>query len=149
MGGAAPASLSALIVIPPAIPDPPERNRPLYAAGRSPASTAVTLPDRDVWERVSRTTVEPIWTRAVILDGKEDKMILKTMLLAALGALSVAAPAAVQAQPRDSDSHQYYDSDGSQYYQARPHYHHRCGLIRRGEYGVFGRYRERWTLGCQ
>ncbi len=68
-------------------------------------------------------------------------MILKTTLLAALGALFIAAPAAVQAQPRDSDSYQYY--------QVRPHYHHRCGLIRRGEYGVFGRYRERWTLGCQ
>jgi len=68
-------------------------------------------------------------------------MILKTTLLAALGALFIAAPAAVQAQPRDSDS---------DYYQhGRYHYHHRCGLIRRGEYGLFGRYRERWTLGCQ
>jgi len=62
-------------------------------------------------------------------------MIRKTTLLAALGALFIAAPAAVQAQPRDSDSYRYYDSDSYQYYHARPH--HRCGLIRRGEYGLF------------
>jgi hypothetical protein len=68
-------------------------------------------------------------------------MILKTTLLAALGALFIAAPAAVQAQPRDSDSyHHHY---------VRHHDHHRCGLIRRGEYGVFGHYRNRLTVGCQ
>ncbi len=66
-------------------------------------------------------------------------MILKTTLLAALGALFIAAPAAVQAQPRDSDSYHHHVR----------HYHHRCGLIRRGEYGVFGHYRQRLTLGCQ
>ena len=66
-------------------------------------------------------------------------MILKTTLLAALGALFIAAPAAVQAQPRDSDSYHHHVRQ----------YHHRCGLIRRGEYGVFGHYRQRLTLGCQ
>jgi hypothetical protein len=65
-------------------------------------------------------------------------MILKTALLAALGALFIAAPVAIQAQPRDSNS----------YHHVR-HYHHRCGLVRRGEYGVFGHYRKRLTLGCQ
>jgi hypothetical protein len=68
-------------------------------------------------------------------------MILKTTLLAGLGALFVAAPAAAQAQPRDSASHHHHH--------VRHHYHHRCGLIRRGEYGLFGHYRQRWTLGCQ
>jgi hypothetical protein len=68
-------------------------------------------------------------------------MILKTTLLAALGAVLVAAPAAVQAQPTDSNSyHHHY---------ARHHYRHRCGFVRRGEYGLFGHYRQRWTLGCQ
>jgi hypothetical protein len=65
-------------------------------------------------------------------------MILKTTLLAALGAVFIAAPAAVQAQP-DRYHHHY----------VRHPYHHRCGLIRRGEYGVFGHYRKRLTLGCQ
>jgi hypothetical protein len=78
-------------------------------------------------------------------------MILKTTLLAALGALFIAAPAAVQAQPSDSDSYYYQPSDSDSYYyqHSRYHYHHSCGLIRRGEYGLFGRYRERWTLGCE
>jgi hypothetical protein len=66
-------------------------------------------------------------------------MILKTTLLAALGALFIAAPAAVQAQPRDSDSYHHH---------VRHQYHHRCGLIRRGEYGVFGHYRKRLTVVC-
>ena len=68
-------------------------------------------------------------------------MILKTTLLAALGALFIAAPAAVQAQPRDSDSRHHHH--------VRHQYHRRCGLIRRGEYGVFGHYRNRLTVGCQ
>ena len=51
-------------------------------------------------------------------------MILKTTLLAALGALFITAPAAVQAQPRDTNSYHRHH--------VRHHYHHRCGLIRRG-----------------
>jgi hypothetical protein len=39
------------------------------------------------------------------VDRKEDVMTLKTTLLAALGALFITAPAAVQAQPGDSDSY--------------------------------------------
>jgi hypothetical protein len=69
-------------------------------------------------------------------------MILKTTLLAGLGALFIAAPAAVQAQPTDSASHHHH-------HYVRRHYHHRCGFVRRGEYGLFGHYRQRWTLGCQ
>ncbi|HEY2482152.1 MAG TPA: hypothetical protein VGI30_08155 [Caulobacteraceae bacterium] len=66
-------------------------------------------------------------------------MNLKTTLLAALGALFIAAPA-VQAQPDDSSSNHhrhYYRHD------------HRCGFYRRGEYGVFGHYRNRLTFGCR
>jgi hypothetical protein len=67
-------------------------------------------------------------------------MNLKTTLLAALGVLIFAAPAAVQGQPRDSDSY---------YYHHHRHYYHRgCHVGRRGEYGVFGHYRQRLTVIC-
>ncbi len=67
-------------------------------------------------------------------------MNLKTTLLAALGALTIAAPAAVQGQPRNSDSYNYHH---------RHHNYHRgCHIGRRGEYGVFGHYRKRLTVVC-
>ena len=78
-------------------------------------------------------------------------MTLKTTLLAAVGALIVAGPAAVQAQPYDSDSYYYqpYYSDGY-YYQHRDYREHRgCYFGKRYEYGVFGRYRPRTTLICR
>jgi hypothetical protein len=71
-------------------------------------------------------------------------MTLKTTLLAVLGALFIAAPAAVQAQPGDYDG-SYYDNPDSGYYH---HYRRGCHIGRRGEYGVFGRYRQRLTLIC-
>jgi hypothetical protein len=75
------------------------------------------------------------------VDRKEDVMTLKTTLLAALGALFITAPAAVQAQPGDSDSY---------YYHHRIHHERRgCYLGRRYEYGLFGHYRPRTTLICR
>jgi hypothetical protein len=68
-------------------------------------------------------------------------MNLKTTLLAALGALFIAAPA-VQAQP---GHHSYRHSHYRHYYR-----HDRgCGFYRRGEYGLFGHYRNRLTFGCR
>lgn len=75
------------------------------------------------------------------MEGKGTPMILKTTLLAALGALFIVAPAALQAQSRNSNGHHHH--------YARHHYQHRCGFVRRGEYGLFGHYRKRWTVGCQ
>jgi len=66
-------------------------------------------------------------------------MTLKTTLLAALGAFIIAAPATIQAQPRESD-------DG--YYNHHRHYHRGCHLGKRGEYGVFGHYHKRLTVLC-
>jgi hypothetical protein len=68
-------------------------------------------------------------------------MNLKTTLLAALGALFIAAPA-VQAQPDDNG---YYRNHHRHYSRNN----HRCGFYRRGEYGVFGHYRNRLTFGCR
>lgn len=68
-------------------------------------------------------------------------MNLKTTLLAALGALFIAAPA-VQAQP---DDYGYYRNHHRHY----SRHDHGCGFYRRGEYGVFGHYRNRLTFGCR
>ena len=67
-------------------------------------------------------------------------MNLKTILLATLGALLIAAPT-VQAQP----AHHYRHSHYRHYYR----HDHRCGFYRRGEYGVFGHYHNRLTFGCR
>ncbi len=67
-------------------------------------------------------------------------MNLKTSLLAALGALILAAPAVVQGQPQKSDSHYRHHH--------RHTYHRGCHIGRRGEYGVFGHYRQRLTVIC-
>jgi Spy/CpxP family protein refolding chaperone len=76
--------------------------------------------------------------------GKENMMTLKSTLLVALGALFIAAPAAVQAQPGDSDSG-YYHHHHHYYYR----HDHGCGFYRRGEYGLFGHYQQRLTFGCR
>jgi hypothetical protein len=71
--------------------------------------------------------------------SKENIMHLKTTLLAALGALIIATPAAVQGQPRNS--HSYYRHHHREY-------HRGCHIGRRGEYGVFGHYKKRLTVVC-
>lgn len=84
-------------------------------------------------------------------------MTMKSTLLAALGALFIAAPAAVQAQPEDGSYYdqpdsRYYDHPDSGYYAGdayAPHYRRGCFIGRRGEYGLFGRYRQRLTLICR
>lgn len=73
-------------------------------------------------------------------------MTMKSTFLVALGILSIAAPATVQAQPRDSDGSYYDHSDHA--YSHHRHYHRGCHIGRRGEYGVFGHYRQRLTLVC-
>lgn len=75
--------------------------------------------------------------------GKENMMTMKSTLLVAQGVLFIAAPAAVQAQPQDSDGY-YYDHPDDAY---SHHRHHRrgCCIGRRGEYG---HYRQRLTLIC-
>jgi hypothetical protein len=87
--------------------------------------------------------------------GKETMMTMKSTLLAALGVLSIAAPAAVQAQPADGS---YYDRPDGAYYDngyypddgySYRHYRRGCFIGRRGEYGLFGRYRQRLTLICR
>jgi hypothetical protein len=76
-------------------------------------------------------------------------MNLKTALLAALGALFIAAPVAVQAQ--DSNSSYYYDEHPDTGYTHHRHYSregHDCHLGKAPRYGVFGRKRNRLTIVC-
>ncbi|HEY2177480.1 MAG TPA: hypothetical protein VGH15_02765 [Caulobacteraceae bacterium] len=79
-------------------------------------------------------------------------MIRKSTLLAALGALAIAAPAAAQPaqdQPAPQPSYTHHrHHHHHHYYYARRQYHHGCGFERRYEYGVFGHYKKRWTVGC-
>jgi hypothetical protein len=97
---------------------------------------------------------------------KGDAMILKSTLLAGLGALAIAGPAAAQAQATDappsnappSNAPPSYSS-GHHHHYVRHHYvrrdydrrdyHHGCGFYRRYEYGLFGHYQKRWTWGCR
>ena len=83
-------------------------------------------------------------------------MNLRTSLLAALGALSIAAPAAVRAQ--DSDSRAYdqhpsyaYDERGDAAYHDRRNVereHRGCHIARRPRYGVFLQRHNRLTVVC-
>jgi hypothetical protein len=82
-------------------------------------------------------------------------MKLKTTLLTALGALTIAAPAAVQAQ--DSDGRYYdqrpsyaYDEPADTGYYRRHVEHDRrgCHLARRPRYGVFLQRHNRLTIVC-
>jgi len=78
-------------------------------------------------------------------------MNLKTALLAALGALCIAAPAAVQAQDYDG---YYYDTPDNAYHHHRHVYRRSyddrrgCHLGKRPRYGVFGQLHNRLTIVC-
>jgi hypothetical protein len=81
-------------------------------------------------------------------------MTLKTACLAALGALFIAAPAAVQAQDQDTyyDQHPSYATDehADAAYHRRHVEHERrgCHIAKRYRYGVFLQRHKRLTIVC-
>lgn len=82
-------------------------------------------------------------------------MNLKTALLAGLGAMFIAAPAAVQAQDDSyyNDNGYYSDNADSAYHHHRHVYHRAderrgCHLGKRPRYGVFGQLHNRLTIVC-